>query len=102
MSRSAIFESAARLYARMRADYEGHLQWTYVAAVEETAGVLVNKAGLAKGIDGYDLFSGNRAYAMKYASEELIEFWKKHPRLTQAEYEANWITGEMAWHEAEL
>jgi len=100
MSKSAIFEAAARLYGRMRLDYEGYLQWTYVAAVEETAGVLVNKDGIAKGIDGYDLFSGNRAYAMKYASEELIEFWKTHPRITQAEYEAQWITGENAWNEA--
>ena len=100
MSKSAIFEAAARLYGRMREDYEGYLQYTYLAAVEATAGVLVNKDGIARGIDGYDLLSGNTAYAMKYASEELIEFWNKHPRMTQAEYEARWITGENAWHQA--
>lgn len=102
MSRSAIFEAAARLYAKMRIDYERYLEYAYDTALEGTGGVLVNKQGRALGIDGLDLFSGHKAYAMKYASEELIEFWKKHPRLTQAEYEANWITGEMAWNEAEL
>lgn len=100
MSRSAIFEAAARLYAKMRIDYERYLEREYDTAVESTGGVLVNSRGRALKIDGLDLLSGHKAYAMKYASEELLEYWKHHPRLTQAEYEAQWITGEMAWQEA--
>lgn len=102
MSRSAIFMAAARLYAKMRTDYERYLEYSYDTALEGTGGVLVNKEGRALGIDGLDLFSGHKAYAMKYASEELHEWWKLNPRLTQAEYEAQWITGETAWQEAEL
>lgn len=99
MSRSAIFEAAARLYAKMRIDYERYLEHEYNTALESTGGVLVNSRGRALKIDGLDLLTGNRAYAMKYASEELIEYWHKHPRRTLAEYEASWITGETAWQE---
>jgi hypothetical protein len=101
MSKSAIFEAAARLYAKMRTDYESYLEYTYNTALDGTGGVLVNSQGRALGIDGLDLFSGHKAYAMKYASEELLDWWKLNPRLTQAEYEARWITGETAWQELE-
>jgi hypothetical protein len=54
---------------------------------------LVNKAGRAIGVDGDDLFTGPGGYAAKYASEELMEWWQKHPRLTLARYEIQWLKG---------
>lgn len=69
----------------------------YSKALEATAGVLVNAEGRAQHIDGYILFRGQRSFAMKYASEELLEHWKQHPRLTMAEYELQWMSGNLAY-----
>lgn len=57
-------------------------------AEDATRGNLLNKAGRAAGIDAASLFTGNRARARKYASEELLRWWEQHPRRTYAEYRA--------------
>lgn len=90
---SAIFAHAAQEWARMRDDYAGYIQQAYDAALEGTGGVLVNRAGRARHIDGFDLFTGPTATAHKYASEELTEWWKTHPRLTLEQYERQWLQG---------
>lgn len=90
---SAIFKQAAEDWARMRDDYERYIEQAYNRALHGTGGVLVNKAGRALHIDGLDLFTGPSARAFKYASEELIEHWKKHPRVSLAEYEVQWLQG---------
>lgn len=90
---SVIFRRAAEEWAEMRSDYESHVQHAYAQAVEGTCGVLVNKNGRAEHIDGYDLFTGPRVRAHKYASEELIEWWKSHPRLSLEEFERRWLEG---------
>lgn len=77
----------------MKQDFINHVDYQYLAAVEATAGVLVNQLGRSEGIDGYHLFTGSTQRAYKYASEELIEFWKEAPRLTQREFEDIWVTG---------
>lgn len=70
-----------------------HVDYQYLAAVEATAGVLVNNEGRARGINGLTLFTGPLATAQKYASEELLEFWENTPRLAMSEYEEQWVTG---------
>lgn len=77
----------------MNHEYLRHVDYQYLAAVEATAGVLVNQEGRSEAIDGFSLFRGTERRAMRYASEELLEFWEQHPRLTLAEYEDQWITG---------
>lgn len=90
---SAIFKQAASDWARMRDDFEKHIEQAYNRALEGTGGVLVNKLGRALHIDGLELFTGPENRAMKYASEELKEHWKKHPRVTLAQYEHQWLQG---------
>lgn len=94
MGSSAIFAKAAEEWQVMKQDYLNHVDYQYLRAVEECSGVLVNSDGRARGIDGFDLFSGPQSRAEKYASEELLEFWREYPRLTMSQYEDIWVTGQ--------
>lgn len=84
----------------MRLAYERYLEYAYTRSLEETGGVLVNAAGRQKKINGLDLFTGPSARAYKYASEELIEWWQVHPRLSLEQYEAQWVEGMEVRREA--
>jgi hypothetical protein len=63
----------------------------YLAAETETNGYLLNRAGVAAGIDPFSLWRGPASRAAKYASEELRNFWDRNRRVTKSEY---------AWHAA--
>lgn len=69
-----------------------YAEMTYLSmlqAEEWTRGNMLSKAGKAKGISPAVLFSGPRARAEKYASEELLRFWAEvTPRRTYAEFRA--------------
>lgn len=95
---SAIFAEAASKWSEMSMDFMAYVDDAYSKALEATAGVLVNAAGRAKHIDGYILFRSNRAFARKYASEELLEHWETAPRLTMAEYEQQWMSGRLEYN----
>lgn len=74
--------AARRLY-----DDQVHIQ--YLQAEDWTRGNLLNRAGRSAGIDPVTLFSGTRARARKYASEELMRFWdEQSPRQTLTEFKA--------------
>lgn len=77
----------------MRRDYERHIEQAYNQALEGTGGVLVNKLGRSLHIDGLSLFTGSKERAYKYASEELIEWWNRHSRITLATFEQQWLHG---------
>jgi hypothetical protein len=64
-------------------DY-AHAQW--LAAEHTCRGHLLNKAGHSAGIDPRDLWTGPTARAARYASEELLDFWDAHPRITRTQY----------------
>lgn len=96
---SKIFTRAAQEWQKMRFDYEQYLEHAYNAALNGTGGVFVNKRGRALHIDGRDLFTGPASRAYRYASEELIEWWRVTPRLTLEQYETQWVEGEHEWTE---
>lgn len=77
----------------MKNDYLSYVDYEYLAAEEDCAGVLVNKEGQALRIDGFDLFRGTRLRAMKYASEELLQWWADNPRLNMEQFENQWVQG---------
>jgi hypothetical protein len=81
----------------MSMDFLSYVDDAYNKALEATAGVLVNAAGREQHIDGYILFRGQQSFAMKYASEELLEYWEQNPRLTMAEYELQWMSGRLEY-----
>ena len=68
--------------------YDEWVYTQYLHAEADTRGVLLNKAGVAAGIDPTSLFSGPSARARKYASEELLRWWGDHQRLTLTEFRA--------------
>lgn len=84
---SPILRDAFEHQKRLRAEFT-ELRWNHFMAAEEaTRGALLNRKGIAAGIDTLRLFTSNRAFAYCYASEELIEWWAEHPRMTFPEYE---------------
>ena len=92
---SAIFAEAAQQWSVMSMDFMSYVDDAYAKALEATNGVLVNAAGREKKIDSYILFRSTRAFSRKYASEELLEHWETYPRLTMAEYEVSWMSGNL-------
>ena len=95
---SLLFDLAAQQYRRMRQDYELILEAAYALAEHECNGYLLNRRGQAADIDPYSLFMGNETRALAYASEELIEHWGQHPRITFADYERQHL--ETDWNVA--
>jgi hypothetical protein len=79
----------ARDKARWAAVNDQWMSWAeaqFAAAEAECRGYLLNKAGQAEGMTPWTLWTGPAARATRYASEELLEFWDTHPRLTVSEY----------------
>lgn len=77
---------------------EAYREWVHVSYVEAEAatnGHMLSPAGKAAAVDpdrklsAVDLFSGPRAAARKYASEELKRWWEQHPRQTYTEFRAD-------------
>lgn len=89
---STIFAFAVDTWRECRDAYELHLEVQHDAADRACRGVLVNKVGIARGITSGSLFLGPKTRAHKYASEELLEFWRTHPRVTFAQFERQWAS----------
>jgi hypothetical protein len=86
-------DRAARAHARDAARWAAtYAAWhdfahaQYLAAEAETNGYLLNKAGVADGIDPWALWSGAASVVAKYASEELRSFFDRNARMTVSEY----------------
>jgi hypothetical protein len=58
------------------------IEWSWTEAEAATNGNMVNRKGLARGVDDRTLFTSDEAYARRYASEELLAWWQDHPRPT--------------------
>jgi hypothetical protein len=63
----------------------------YHQAEDECRGHLLNDAGEAAGIDPYTLFHGPARAAARYASEELMDWWRANGRQTWIEYKAEML-----------
>jgi hypothetical protein len=75
--------------------YEERVTRQFMDAEAATNGYLLNKLGVAKGIEPDSLFSGDPDRAYRFASEELMRFWGEpgNERLTFTEYKAQ-LVGE--------
>ena len=71
----------------------------YLAADAVCRGVLLSRAGKRAGVTEWSLWSGPEARAMKYASEELREFWYANPRVTVGRYRQQATAGRVAQRE---
>lgn len=86
----SIIGEAFNAWRECRAEYDDTLYAQYEAAEEATRGAMLNGRGRQKGIDPFSLFMGNERRALSYASEELVEHWASHPRITFAMFEKQW------------
>lgn len=86
----SIVSDAFNAWRECRAEYDETLYQQYMAAEEATNGAMLNARGREKGIDPFTLFMGNQTRALAYASEELVEHWETHPRITYAKFEKQW------------
>ena len=94
----SIISDAFYAWRECRADYDAVLYTAYEAAEEATNGAMLNARGRQKGVDPFSLFMGPETRALAYASEELVEHWESHPRVTFAAFEKRW----QAQREAEM
>lgn len=87
---------ARRLSAEQscREEYESFVQSSYVSAENDCRGVLLNRDGLAAGIDPSSLFSGPASRVRKYASEELRTWFARRGRITYGEWKYQWLGRE--------
>jgi hypothetical protein len=88
---SAVFAQAVALWRACRVEYGDYLESAYALAEHETNGALLNARGRAKGVDAFSLFSGTEVRALAYASEELVQHWQRHPRITYTSFEKQWV-----------
>lgn len=93
---SLAFEHAIAVWRSTRAEYQSYLEVAYLRAEAATRGHLLNRRGYAAEIDPMTLFLGNEVRAHAYASEELIEHWRRYPRMTFAAFERQWLQEEEA------
>jgi len=88
-------QAAARARRRLaREDYDLMVESQFLAAERdpEVNGFMLNRAGVASGIDPKTLFSGSHARARKWASEDLLRWWdincRDYPRMSYAAWKA--------------
>lgn len=84
-----------------RADFEDYRLAEYERAADACRDRLLNRRAERAGIDSLSLFMGNAARAHAYASEELLEWWRSHPRPTYEAFERQWVEtrqAERGWY----
>ncbi|MDB4872808.1 MAG: hypothetical protein JWL97_3812 [Gemmatimonadales bacterium] len=72
--------------AREREEHYLAVHNAHEQAENETRGHMLSPAGRAAGVHPRTLFTGPRARADKYASEELRNWWDEHGRMTVTDY----------------
>ncbi|TXK17386.1 hypothetical protein [Homoserinibacter sp. GY 40078] len=84
---SALFADAARNWRKLRSEFEDYREQAYERAAEACRDHLLNRRGRAAHVDPYSLFMGPWARVQAYASEELLEWFAEHGRMTFEEFE---------------
>lgn len=87
----SIVSDAIEQWRQCREEFENYRLAAFDAAEAVTHGKLLNRRGKRAQIDPYTLFIGNHAHAYAYASEELIEHWRSHPRPVYEHFERQWV-----------
>lgn len=93
MTRGALWEWYKERRAEIRDEFVRYIDSIYLAADADCKGVLLNRLGIAKGIDPYSLFEGPFSRVEKYASEELYQWFAEHGRITYGKFEEDYVKG---------
>jgi hypothetical protein len=78
---------------RVKAAHAGTVREAYLHAETLCRGHLLSPAGKRAGVHPESLFSGPPAAAKKYASEELLAYFRDHGRLTLQDFTAGILGG---------
>jgi hypothetical protein len=92
---------------RAKDSYEEYLESQYAKALEDCAGVLLSKEGIAAARAGRpqlerEIFTGPWSQAERYASEELRAWWLEHGRQTRTSWRYHVSHDQKARRAAEL
>ena len=92
--RSPIVAAALERWRECRNEFELYLEAQHARAQEDTGGALLNSRGREAGISSWSLFYGPAQRMRAYASEELLEWFAKHGRMTFEQFERAWEPGQ--------
>lgn len=81
MTTTHLFASSVARHHELRAEWLDIIESLFLAAEAATRGHLLNARGRERGVDPRSLFYGSELRATAYASDELREHWRTHPRL---------------------
>jgi hypothetical protein len=70
-----------------------HIRLAHERAEEVCRGHMLNAAGERAGVSAESLWSGPAARAKKYASEELLDYFRQHGRMTLEDFTAGVLGG---------
>jgi hypothetical protein len=79
-------ERAQRRRQDAESEYRDEVYRQWLRAEAETKGVMLNKRGLAAGVNERSLFTGPESRVRAYASPELFEFFESNPRPTRGSW----------------
>jgi len=85
-NRAARQDRARRRRETAEQEYRDEVYRQWLAAEAQTRGVMLNRRGVAAGINERSLFTGPESRVKAYASPELIGWFEAHPRPTRASY----------------
>lgn len=92
-------EQAQRARDSERATWAEAAHAQYLAADAVCKGNLLSRPGKRAGVSEWSLWAGPETRAMRYASEELREFWYANPRVTVGRYRQQAVSGRTAQRE---
>lgn len=76
------------LQQAVRRSYDEWLHMTYLEAEKATRGNMLNRAGKRAQVDPLTLFTGPVSRARRYASEDLMRWWRQNKRMNLTEFRA--------------
>lgn len=91
MPRSPLVLAALAQRRALRAEFELVVEAAHERAAEACNDRLLNREGMRRGITTYSLFLGPEPRAHRWASEELLEYWRSNRRLTFEAYEQQYV-----------
>ena len=78
---------------QQRKEYADWLDQEWVKAEAATNGNMLSRRAKAKGVAVTDLWKVNATTARSWASEELLDYWDTHGRMTLADWSASYVGG---------
>lgn len=95
--RLGVLRVALQVRARVRGDWDRVLEHQLEAAEQATRGYMLARDAPAR-VTARSLFLRTEAYAQRWASEELKDYWAEHPRTPWHAYERTVLEAEDMGH----